>query len=288
MRALAAVLVFLTATEASTLAEEERVPLGENFGTAEVITIAVVSAADIASFLLTPTVTESRDPLIGEPWQWDRSVSEELFRGADAGHWLHGVPDVTGMVIAPAVTFGIYGLNGVAAYVGRPIWGRNSDHELLALIEAYAVTVGATQAAKLSIGRVRPEYELERVPVPAQPDREATLSFFSLHASSSFCLAAFVSRDVGDHFVTRGVDPALARLVPSVVLYGAAGAIALSRIIDQKHYLTDVGLGAIVGAGVGNLFYAVHFDGLGQPRRRHRRSVDLVAFPGGIGLSGRF
>src|SRR5262245_25526457 len=161
-RAAAAALLSLLLLARGATAQE-RVPLGENFGDQEVVGIFVLGALDVGSFVLEGRIAEARDPLLGDPWHWDRRVSERAYRGAGSGEWLKGVPDLTGQVIAPALTFAVYGVDGFAAYFGHPIWGRHADHELLALAEAYAVTVGATQAAKLAVGRWRPEYELERI-----------------------------------------------------------------------------------------------------------------------------
>ena len=215
--------------------------------------------------------------------------AEALYRGPGAGRFLARTPDYFGAIVAPALTLGTYGLDGFSASFGRPFWGRHADHELLALVEAYAVTLALTQTVKVSVGRERPEYELGRGERPSGDDPERTLSFFSGHSSSSFCLAAFVSRDVGDWLVTyKGAGTFTGRVLPSIVLYGLAGLVGFSRIVDQKHYLTDVAVGAVVGATAGNLFYALHFEADGRPRRRHPGRVNFLAFPGGLMLEKKF
>jgi membrane-associated phospholipid phosphatase len=270
--------------------EVGRVPIAENFGDGELLGLYALVTAEVAGLVFEePLVSARGAPAIGDPWGWDRDVSEALYRGPGTDRFLEGVPDVFGMAIAPALTLGTYGLNGFAGHFADPLWGRNSDHELLALVEAYAVTLGLTQAAKVGIGRERPEYELGRGERPSGRDPERTLSFFSGHSSSSFCLAAFVSRDLGDWLIAyQGAGVVTGRVLPSVALYGAAGVVAASRIIDQKHYLTDVAVGSIVGATAGNLFYALHFDGAGRPRRRAPGRVSILAYPTGISISGRF
>ena len=70
------------------------------------------------------------------------------------------------------------------------------------------------------------------------------------------------------------------------MLYGAAAVVGLSRIVDQRHYFTDVALGAAVGTAVGQLTYALHFDWDGRPRRRH--AVSVTPMPGGAAVTGSF
>jgi membrane-associated phospholipid phosphatase len=277
------VLVLILATPVPS----PRVPVAENFSDAELIGLFALATATLTAGIFQRPITEARDPLFGGPPSFDRRVSEELYRGPDAGPFLRRVPDIGGGIVAPALTLGAYGLDGFAAHFGRPIGGRHADHELLALVEAYVVTLSLTQAAKLSIGRVRPEYELGRRQDTGD-DPERTLSFWSGHSASSFCLAAFVSRDVGDWLTRGGHGPVTARVLPSLLFYGAAGLVAYSRLVDQKHYLSDVTVGTLVGAAGGNLIYALHFDGEGRPRRRHPGRLKFLAFPGGVSLIGSF
>jgi membrane-associated phospholipid phosphatase len=268
---------------------EERIPLTENYSPAEMVGIFAVATADLATLVFERQLLDARgEPVLGQPWGWDREVSESLYRGPSASAFLARIPDRTGQVVAPALTLGLYAVDGLAAGLGRRLWGHHADHELLALVEAYGVTVGLTQAAKLGLGRLRPEYELGRRADDPDDDAESTLAFFSLHASSSFCLAAFVSRDLGDWLGARGHGWIASRLLPSFALYGAAGLIGASRIVDQKHYLTDVATGALVGAAAGNLFYWLHFDEDGRPRHRRSGRVTVMAFPSGLALGATF
>ena len=50
------------------------------------------------------------------------------------------------------------------------------------------------------------------------------------------------------------------------------------------------GTRSVVGGTIGNLIYALHFDGAGRPRRRHAVEVAPSVSPGNLGLAvtGRF
>ncbi len=273
---------------------EERVPLRENFSRIEIWGIAGVAAVDLVLFGLQGEIVERLNPpLIGEPPALDRDISDALDRpGTD--QWLAGVPDVLGGVVAPVAAFAWYGVDAAALWIrGRSLSGdANADHELLALMQGFGLMAGLSQAIKFAVGRERPDHALRDVPI--EGDEEAFLSFWSLHAGSSFTLAAFVHRDLSDYLVSgplAGCSPGrrafAGRVLPALALYGTAGVIGLSRIIDQRHYFTDVLLGALVGTAAGNLFYYIHFDGRGRPRRAGG-DVQVVAFPGGLGVAGRF
>lgn len=285
------VFLFLLLIQAPSRARaDERVPLTENFPVSEIVLIGALGVADVALFIWQDDLVEVRgEPNLDDPWSWDRDVSDALYPGAGSGRFLGGAPDVGGQFVLPALALGYYGADAVALWTrGRSLTGDvNADHEFLAFAEAYAVTLAATQLAKLAVGRERPVYGLEREGAPPR-DVEATLSFFSGHSSSSFCIAAFVSRDLGDALGPR-LGTFRGRVLPAAALYGIAALVGLSRVIDQQHYVTDVLLGAAVGGVAGNLFYDAHFDDDGRPkRRRGRGEIRLVAIPGGLGLTGSF
>src|SRR4029453_13964084 len=99
MRSLAPALAFMIAAgpAGAGARAQERVPLGENFGDAEAVEIFVLTAADLVGLAAPGPGGAARDPLMGDPWRWDRRVSARLYRGPGSGRWLGGVPDVTGL-----------------------------------------------------------------------------------------------------------------------------------------------------------------------------------------------
>ncbi|MGE0452694.1 MAG: phosphatase PAP2 family protein [Vicinamibacteria bacterium] len=102
-----------------------------------------------------------------------------------------------------------------------------------------------------------------------RPDASDTLSFPSGHASTAFTLATVADRHYGWKVG-----------VPS---YLAAGAIALSRISNDKHYLTDVLAGATIGVISARTVVRVNGE---TPGRQRRFALGPVTDPqgGGVGV----
>jgi len=87
-------------------------------------------------------------------------------------------------------------------------------------------------SVKVAIGRVRPAVE----DLPHLMATPTGLSFPSSHSSSSFAAAR-----------------AFGALVPPLPLYGAATAMALSRLFLGVHYPSDILAGAVVGTVAGSV-----------------------------------
>ena len=156
-----------------------------------------------------------------------------------------------------------------------------------------------TGVTKVTVGRYRPYVVLDH-PELAAAAREDKLSFFSSHASASFCAASFVALDVS-HTLRAGpladASPArrwlLGSAVPYATAFGVAGLVGVSRIIDQQHWLTDVVTGAAIGTSAAHIAWLAHFDDRGEPRRRAGSqalalpsAMGFAPIPGGVALTG--
>jgi membrane-associated phospholipid phosphatase len=124
-----------------------------------------------------------------------------------------------------------------------------------------------TSGAKLAIGRPRPEQSLdadEFRPFSGQ------VSMPSGHATVAFALSTSLADEIH-------------RPWASVGLYGLASAVAWSRINDNKHWLTDVTAGAVLGVTSAKLVS-------GRWRLFRLRPPAILASPGGvsIGWQGSF
>lgn len=117
------------------------------------------------------------------------------------------------------------------------------------LVRAQLLNALLTQGIKMTAGRTRPD--------------GGRRSFPSGHASSTFASATVLQR----HFGWRVGLPA----------YGVAAYVATSRLAENRHFLTDVIVGAAVGIVSGR---AVTFG-----RRGHRFALSPLVTPGGAGVA---
>ncbi|MFL5262188.1 MAG: phosphatase PAP2 family protein [Anaeromyxobacteraceae bacterium] len=128
--------------------------------------------------------------------------------------------------------------------------GRAAEDVLVAG-EAVAVALLATELAKVTVARRRPDALGEA----RRASNEDDLSFFSGHASGAFAVAGAF----GTVARLRGYRgwPAL-----YAAGFAVAAGVAYLRVAGDKHWLTDVAAGAVVGAAAG----------VGLPLLLHRRA----------------
>jgi membrane-associated phospholipid phosphatase len=151
------------------------------------------------------------------------------------------ISDVTGFVLMPLT---VLGLDTLAAAHDRST--SNVPEDTILVAEATVVAEDVTQLTKFLVGRERPfvhALPLERKPQTDHPYGN-NVSFFSGHASEVFALATAS----GTISTMRGY-----RYAP--LTWSAGGVIAITtaylRLAADKHWLTDVVVGAAVGAAIG-------------------------------------
>jgi hypothetical protein len=132
------------------------------------------------------------------------------------------------------------------------------------MIEAAAFSAITTEALKLASGRLRP-YET------SDPNawREGGSSFPSSHASITFAIGTVLAESGNDKY----------RWVRRAIGYGAASAVAYSRVHDGAHWLSDTIAGGALGIAT------AHFA---MGRRDTRESNGMLSFtplPEGVALS---
>lgn len=93
-----------------------------------------------------------------------------------------------------------------------------------------------------------------------RPDGSDSRSLFSGHSSAVFTAATFLNKEIYAYVNSKNENslilpkPVL-KAASSVILYGWAGFVGYSRIRDNKHYISDVLLGAAFGSLVGTFMY---------------------------------
>jgi len=147
--------------------------------------------------------------------------------------------------------------------------------DVLIVAEAAAIAMDLNQLVKFAVGRQRPFVRYGNWPEPDRaPDPDDNLSFYSGHTTFTFALAA-AAGTVSD---LRGY-----RSAPWVWGVGLALAATTGylRVAADKHYLTDVLVGAATGLAVGiavpRVFHGREDEGGGAPP-----SARLTAVPLGI------
>ncbi|BDG03345.1 phosphatase PAP2 family protein [Anaeromyxobacter oryzae] len=150
--------------------------------------------------------------------------------------------------------------------------------DLLFIAEAAGIAGSLNQIVKFAVGRQRPFVHYGNGTSPDRvPESDDNLSFYSGHTSLTFSLAAAA----GTVSTLRGY-----RSAPWVWGVGMtlATAVGYLRIAGDKHYLTDVLTGAVVGGGIGvavPLWLHGREDRPPQPGAS-ARSAQVVPLPLGV------
>jgi membrane-associated phospholipid phosphatase len=139
--------------------------------------------------------------------------------------------------LAPAYAIGAAALGAVGAGHPREAWS-----DFLVVAEATAIAMDVNQLVKFAVGRERPFVHAGPATRPHEPDDD--LSFFSGHSTFTATLASASTTVALLHHRSSW---------PIVAVSGAALALGTGylRIAADKHYLTDVVTGLVVGSAMG-------------------------------------
>ncbi len=162
--------------------------------------------------------------------------------------------NVTGFVLSPAAA---YGLDWIAArHDGRQ---ENGPVDAILISQSMAIASDVTEVLKFAVGRERPFVHALAPGAPAvsPPSAENNTSFPSGHATLAFAVVT----SGGEIANLRGY-----RYAPWIWRLGLplATLTAYFRVAADRHYLTDVMMGAGVGSAIG----------IGVPYLAHRRKTD--------------
>ena len=170
-----------------------------------------------------------------DPPAFDREVRDALV-------WASNAPARTA---SDVLAFGVIPVAALAPFAFVADSREDALLDALFVVEAVAIAQAVNQTVKFSVGRQRPFVRFGNYPEPDRShDPDDNLSFYSGHSSLAFSFAAAA----GTVSSLRGY-----RSAPWV--WGAGMALATSvayfRIAADKHYLTDVFTGAVIGTAVG-------------------------------------
>lgn len=289
-RALAVSLIVLAPLGARAQDEDDRLRWSPSWSRVHPASYAVVGAVGGFSILFDNLYDGGAEAQLRGPTVIDEPVRDALMASSDEGRELAGlISDILlgAMILWPVVDGGI--VVGIA--------DTNSDvsFQLLSItMESYAAELLISTLFKELVARERPhgirctlEDRLER-PERCGPSGRLR-SFYSGHASFSFSAA-------GQVCVTHTHLPLYASDAADAFACGAAlvvaSSVAVLRMIADRHYVTDVLVGAVIGLGTGFLLpYLLHYNW--DPR--DEAPPDLAAparaplsAPMMLGWSGRF
>jgi membrane-associated phospholipid phosphatase len=201
-----------------------------------------------------------------QPPGFDASVRDALVWGSP-----HGA-DVASSVLG----FGVVPAAGLGLVLGSA-WHRGEGPLTIAddgvtIAEAAIITGLVNEATKFAVGRQRPFVHYATAPRTAGHDDN--VSFYSGHTALAFAVAT-ASGTVASR---RGY-----KLAPVVWGVGLtlAGTTGYLRIAADKHYLSDVVVGAVLGSAAGVFLPRWLHDHRG-------REIAVVPTPGGIAVLGQF
>jgi membrane-associated phospholipid phosphatase len=130
------------------------------------------------------------------------------------------------------------GISGIFYGVGKWRGDTRAQRVGRAGIVATAVTGVTTLAIKWTIGRNRPYSGNDPDEYRPFNTTTAATSFPSGHSAISFTMASVIADEYDDWRV-------------DTLSYGTAAAISLSRIYQDRHWLSDVVAGSALGIGIG-------------------------------------
>jgi len=137
-----------------------------------------------------------------------------------------------------------YGLGAVSAtfyLIGRKKNDARARETGLLSAEAFVNSLIVGSALKIITQRARPQAGIERSEFFDGGD-----SFPSGHSTQVWSVATVIANEYHD------------RPVVKFAAYGVATAVSVSRFSGQKHYLSDVLVGSLLGYGIGQYVFHAH------------------------------
>ncbi len=130
---------------------------------------------------------------------------------------------------------------------------KNTFRNIFLFKKAIVYTYTLTEYTKTIVNRER-------------PDQSDSRSFFSGHTSTTFATSTYLFLELNDLFNRWNVTKSNSTLKSAFkissfgILYGWAGYVGYTRMRDNKHYITDVLVGATVGTLMSIIVYNIYDD----------------------------
>lgn len=248
-------------------------------GWANVVLLGVVGGVALAAHIAEP----DRSGAWRRPWGIDEQSRSALrLSASDARRTARTTSDVLAGVLVSYPIVVEAGLN-VA-------WAKSSTRVGVEMAEMHLEVLGVTAAlvgiSKLAFSRERPYgrlcgFELSETSDDCV-DSDRYRSYFSGHAAFTFASASLTCFQHSRWNLWGNTPPWL----PCATSYALASTTALLRVAADRHYVTDIATGAVLGTAVGLIVPWFHY------RSTPTRDSDVAWRVGvgahGVGLSGVF
>jgi membrane-associated phospholipid phosphatase len=168
------------------------------------------------------------------------------------------------------------GLSGATFLIGVAVGSETTSRVGLRSLETLLLNTVLTSAMKVTIGRARPYTGLDEDDFDSFSVSPERRSFPSGHTSNMFALATTISRELREE----------APWVPFVA-YPIAAYTGVSRVLDERHWLTDVLAGAALGVFSSRLIERLHTSlaGRSSPTAAPPRLLLSTADPFVLGVT---
>lgn len=150
--------------------------------------------------------------------------------------------------------FIVYGLNGLG------VKGKNDFANRTAILIKSELMLGVLT------------FSLKRITAIPRPDTKALTSFPSGHTAQAFAAATFMAREYGYKSIWY-----------SIGAYTVATGVGAMRVMNNRHWIPDVLVGASIGILSTNLAYLTHQYRWGKTNKRSQTSV-IPSYNGQAGM----
>jgi membrane-associated phospholipid phosphatase len=194
----------------------------------------------------------------------DEAIARNVMRFHDQHRWVH-LASKSLTQLGGGYAWGIAGLFAIDGLLAKDVKARETG---IMGLEAMLHSGLVVQFSKFMASRERPDATggndnwLGPAGIPkhfqtATDDQYS--SFFSGHATAAFSLATVIASQYRNH----GWVPPLC--------YALAGLVALTRMVEYRHWCSDVFVGSVVGFAIGKMVVRNH--------RNRRMLLPTVSFP---------
>ena len=207
---------------------------------------AVIFSGGVALAIVDRELIKKSEPLTTEELT---SLSRENINLFDRGatyNWSPSAADFSDILLLTSM------LSPLLLLSSSAVWDDGSTYTIMYL-QNFIWSFSIPHLAKGSVTRYRPYVYNDTVPDEQKLTQDATLSFFSGHATYAFSSAVFLSTT----FANYNPDSSLKPYVWGTSLLFAA-TVGYLRFAAGMHYPTDIITGAVIGSAIGFLIPLIH------------------------------